>query len=98
MKPYIGIVSKDPGSSYGIVFPDAPGCFSAADDADRLFEMAAEALEGWLETMIESGLPVPETRDLSEIKADPAWSEDFGNAVMVIAVPNPIRGGDARAA
>ncbi len=98
MKPYIGIVSKDADSAYGLVFPDAPGCFSASDDADRLFEMATEALEGWLETMIEAGLPVPATRDLSEIKADAAWSDEFRDAVMVIAVPAPGIGGDARAA
>jgi predicted RNase H-like HicB family nuclease len=28
-----------------MTFPDAPGCFSAADEIDDLFAMATEALE-----------------------------------------------------
>ena len=46
LKPYIAIVHKDLGSAYGMTFPDAPGCFSATDDLDDLFEMANEALIG----------------------------------------------------
>lgn len=30
MKPNIVIVHKDENSAYGMSFPDAPGCFSAA--------------------------------------------------------------------
>jgi predicted RNase H-like HicB family nuclease len=59
MKPYTGIVHKDADSAYGISFPDAPGCFSAADEMDELFAMAEEALAGWKdpeweETLAES--------------------------------------------
>ena len=89
MKPYIGVVSKDPESAYGIVFPDAPGCFSAADDMDAIFAMAAEALRLWTEGMAEEGHPVPPTRDLSEISADPAWEESLADSVFLIAVPAP---------
>ncbi len=88
MKPYIVIVHKDENSAYGMSFPDAPGCFSAADEIDDLFAMAGEALEGWTETMIDYGNPLPPTRDLSEIKADPEWRESFGDAVLVIALPS----------
>lgn len=95
MKPYIVLVSKDPDSAYGMVFPDAPGCFSAADELDEIFAMANEALEGWTESMNEGGFPLPPTRDLSQIKADPEWAEDFRDAVMVLAVQPPAQ---ARAA
>ncbi|GGH27380.1 hypothetical protein GCM10007036_35840 [Alsobacter metallidurans] len=95
MKPYIALVSKDPDSAYGMVFPDAPGCFSAADELDDIFAMANEALAGWTESMIEGGFPLPKTRDLSEIKADPEWASDFPEAVMVIAIEPPAQ---ARAA
>jgi len=61
MKPYIGIVHKDAESAFGISFPDAPGCFSAADELDQLFETADEAITDWLEVMAESGLPIPPT-------------------------------------
>ncbi|MBI1867698.1 MAG: type II toxin-antitoxin system HicB family antitoxin [Methylocystis sp.] len=89
MRPYIVIVHKEGESAYGMSFPDAPGCFSAADEIDELFAMANEALEGWTEAMIEEGLPIPPTRDLSEIKADPKWAESFEDAVLVIALAPP---------
>jgi predicted RNase H-like HicB family nuclease len=89
VKPYIVIVHKEGDSAYGMTFPDAPGCFSAADEIDDLFAMADEALEGWTETMIEFGNPLPPTRDLSEIKADPEWAESFAEAVLVLALPTP---------
>ncbi len=90
MNPYIGIVHHDEGGTYGIAFPDAPGCFSAADGLKDLFPMAREALEGWTESMVEEGLTIPATRDLSEIKLDPRWAEDFADAVLVIAVEPPV--------
>ena len=89
MKPYIVIVHKDPESAYGMTFPDAPGCFSAADEIDDLFAMATEALAGWTEVAIECGEAIPPTRDLSDIKADPEWAESFVDAVLVIAIPPP---------
>lgn len=89
MKPYIVLVHKDPESAYGMTFPDAPGCFSAADEIDDLFAMAAEALQGWTEGMIEDRLPIPPARELSEIKADPEWSEALSDVAFIIAVPAP---------
>lgn len=89
MKPYIVIVHKDPDSAYGMTFPDAPGCFSAADELDDLFAMAREALEGWTEGMVDEGIRLPPTRDLSDIKADPEWADAFSDAVIVIAIDPP---------
>lgn len=89
MKPYIVIVHKDADSAYGMIFPDAPGCFSAADDIDDLFVMAEEALSLWAEGEIEDGRLMPAPRGLDELKSDPAWVENFADAAMVIAVPPP---------
>ena len=89
MKPYIAIVHKDPQSAYGMTFPDAPGCFSAADDIDDVFEMANEALAAWADVTLEFEGELPVTRDLSTLQADPEWRESFSDAVLVIAVPVP---------
>lgn len=89
MKPYIVIVHKDPESAYGMTFPDAPGCFSAADDLNDLFAMAEEALSLWAEGEIEDGRLMPAPRDLEELKRDPAWATSFADAAMVIAVEPP---------
>jgi predicted RNase H-like HicB family nuclease len=96
MKPYIVIVHKDPESAYGMTFPDAPGCFSAADTIDDLFANASEALSLWTEVMQEDKLPIPEPRDLSELREDPEWAESFSDAALVIAVP--CRGDSIRSA
>jgi len=89
MNPYLVIVHKDPNSAYGMSFPDAPGCFSAADEMNDLFANAQEALELWFEGMQEDGLPVPATRDYEAIKADAEWSDSIATAVVVIAIPAP---------
>ena len=89
MKPYIGIVHKTPTAPYGIAFPDAPGCFSAADEVGELFAMAEEALSLWTEGMVEEGNPIPPTRDLSEIRNDPEWQESLAESAFLIAVPAP---------
>lgn len=91
MKPYIVIVHKEENSAYGMTFPDAPGCFSAADEIDDIFVMANEALTGWTEAMIDHGNPIPPTRDLSEIKFDPQWADEFVDAEIVLALPPPHR-------
>ena len=44
---YIVIVHKEPGSSYGIIVPDYPGCFSAADTFEDIPANVQEALECW---------------------------------------------------
>ncbi|MFO1116331.1 MAG: type II toxin-antitoxin system HicB family antitoxin [Beijerinckiaceae bacterium] len=89
MKPYIVIVHKDPESAYGMTFPDAPGCFSAADEIDDLFAMATEALELWAEGEIEDGRLMPAPRSLSQIVTDPRWAEAVSSAAFFIALQPP---------
>ena len=90
MKPFIAIVHKEPDSAYGMSFPDAPGCFSAADEIDDLFAQAGEALALWAEGLLEDGEALPEPRDLSALIADPEWQESFAAAAMAIAVQAPL--------
>lgn len=89
MKPFVAIVHREPNSAYGVTFPDAPGCFAAADEMDDLFANAADALALWADGLREDGIAAPQARDLSEIKADPLWAEAFADAALVIAVPAP---------
>ena len=89
MKPYIGIVHQDAGSAYGITFPDAPGCFSAADTLDDIFVRAGQAIELWLEAAAAGRIAIPQPRDLSDLREDAEWSASFADAAIVIAVPLP---------
>ena len=56
-------IAIEPGSdvqAWGVVVPDLPGCFSAADSGiDEAIENAKDAVELWIESALDSGDPVP---------------------------------------
>lgn len=66
MKYPIAIEPGDPQHAFGVVVPDLPGCFSAGDTLDEALDNAREAIELWLETVIDDGGTVPEPRLLAE--------------------------------
>ncbi|MGJ3232684.1 MAG: type II toxin-antitoxin system HicB family antitoxin [Oceanicaulis sp.] len=82
MTVFIGVVHKDPDSAYGIQFPDAPGCISAADQFEDLPRMAAEALALWC----EDAEPVT-PRSLDEVRTDPDVIRDLQDGAVLLAVP-----------
>jgi predicted RNase H-like HicB family nuclease len=45
-----------------IDFPDCPGCQTFGDTREEALAMAAEALEGWLQTHLEHGEFPPRPR------------------------------------
>ena len=53
------VLHKDKNSDYGVTVPDLPGCFSAGRTVDEALAMAKEAVEVYLEQIIEDGKPVP---------------------------------------
>ncbi len=53
------VMHKDKSSDYGVTVPDLPGCFSAGGSVDEALAMAKEAIEVYLEQLIEDGKPVP---------------------------------------
>ena len=52
---YVAVIDKDPGSAYGVRFPEVPGCYSAADSFDDIVPNAIEALS----LFFEDGEPTP---------------------------------------
>ena len=60
MKYPIAIEPGDERIAFGVVVPDLPGCFSAGDTLDETIDNAREAIELWLETVIDDGGAVPE--------------------------------------
>ena len=87
MPHYIALIHKDPGSIYGVSFPDVPGVIAAADTLDGALSEDAEALafaaEDWKS---HSGAPFPPPRSLDALREDPQFSARAQNAV-VAAVP-----------
>jgi predicted RNase H-like HicB family nuclease len=81
---YIGLVHKDPDSSYGISFPDVLGVIAAEDTLDDVVREGAVALafafEDW-----EGPLPEPSTID--ELRRDPEFLEWSKDAIIVAVQP-----------
>jgi predicted RNase H-like HicB family nuclease len=59
MSEYIALIHKEPGSDYGVSFPDFPGCISAGKTLDEARAAAVEALALHIEGMIEDGETIP---------------------------------------
>ncbi|MDP2170164.1 MAG: type II toxin-antitoxin system HicB family antitoxin [Rhodocyclaceae bacterium] len=74
MKYPIAIEPGDTGHAFGVAVPDLPGCFSAGDTLDEAIDNAKEAIELWLETVIDDGGAVPEPRSVAEHQAKPEFA------------------------
>ena len=60
MKFPIAIEVGTANTAWGVVVPDLPGCFSAADSGiDEAIENAKEAIELWIETALDLGQDIP---------------------------------------
>jgi predicted RNase H-like HicB family nuclease len=69
---YIAYLHKEPGSDYGVSFPDFPGCITVGRTLDEASRMAAEALNLHIQGMIEDGDPVPDPSKIDDIAQDAA--------------------------
>ena len=83
MKTYFAIVHKDPGSAYGMSFPDLPGCFSAADTADEIYPNAQQAVALYFAD--KTALPGP--RSIETLRRDPAIASEIASGAFLIAIP-----------
>ena len=71
MNIYVGLVRKYPQSSYGIDFPDFPGCISGGETLDDAIRRAEEAMNFHIKGMIEDGQSIPKPTLLDTIVARP---------------------------
>ena len=74
MKYPIAIEPGDARRAFGVAVPDLPGCFSAGDTLDEAIDNAREAIDLWLETVIDDGGAVPEPRTITEHQANPEYA------------------------
>lgn len=84
---YIALVHKDDNTSYGVSFPDVPGCISAGDTFGEAISNASEALAGHLRLMEVDGDAIPAARTLEELREDRDFVEDATDAVVAVVAP-----------
>lgn len=63
---YLVVVEKGK-SSYGAYVPDLPGCVAAGESRREVLKLIREAVKLHIETLRESGQPVPEPTSKSDI-------------------------------
>jgi predicted RNase H-like HicB family nuclease len=86
MKQYIALIHKEPGSDYGVSFPDFPGIVTAGRTLDEARAMAEEALAFHLAGLIEDGDLIPEPSSLEQVMAD---AENRDGVAVLVAVRTP---------
>ena len=91
MAGYVALVHKDEGTSYGVSFPDLPGCISAGDTFEEAIVNAAEALAGHLALMRADGDAIPQPRSFEELKRDPIFLDDAADAIVTVVQPQRMR-------
>ena len=78
----VAIESGDEKTARGVVVPDLPGCFSAADSGiDEAIKNAKEAIELWIEMALDQGQDIPEPSSISKYQK----SREFRGWVWAIA-------------
>ncbi len=92
MPAYIGLIHKEPDSSYGVQFPDLPGHVTAGDTLDEAFQRAHELIallaRHWRE---DTGETMPPPRSYAAIMASLADGDLAQDAIFIAVDTNTSR-------
>lgn len=80
-KFYVGVVERGLNGTFGVFFPDLPGCVSAGDSLEETITLAGEALALHVEAMQEHGIELPEPRGAAAFEADEMEGSDVHSLV-----------------
>lgn len=53
------VLQPEPEGGFSVSVPDLPGCWTQGETREEALAMAKGAIEGYLETLKETGRPVP---------------------------------------
>jgi predicted RNase H-like HicB family nuclease len=82
------LIHEEAGS-FGISFPDFPGCIATGRSEDEVLRRGAQALAFHVEGMIEDGDKLPQLRSLAELRSDPDFREDSADAIIAVVDFDP---------
>ena len=70
-------IAIEPGTrrrAWGVVVPDLPGCFSAADSGvDEAIDKAREAISVWIEAAVDAGEAIPVPSSIDALRKSPDY-------------------------
>ena len=87
MPGYVALVHKDECTSYGVSFPDVPGCIAAGDTFEEAAANAAEALATHFAVMKADGDIIPAPRTFEQLRRDPEFVDDSADAIVTMVTP-----------
>lgn len=61
-------------NSYWVEFPDLEGCHTYGDSMEESFTNASEVLDGYISSVLESGLTLPKPSDISAYRVSDGFS------------------------
>jgi predicted RNase H-like HicB family nuclease len=80
VKSYEVVFVREADGGYSVSVPDLPGCATEGDTFEEAQAMAKEAIEGYLETLIERGLPIPEPSKILMTQVGAEFATDLERA------------------
>jgi predicted RNase H-like HicB family nuclease len=87
MAGYIALVHKDEDTSYGVSFPDVPGCIAAGDTFEEAVANAATALATHFSVMKSDGDAIPTPHTFEQLRHDPEFVDDSADAIVTMVTP-----------
>ena len=81
---YVVALVHEENGTFGISFPDFPGCISTGESYDSVMRSGAQALTMHIEGMIEDSEPMPALRTVHELCADQSLQADIEGAAFAI--------------
>ena len=82
-------IAIEPGGeklAWGVIVPDLPGCFSAADSGiDEAIENTKVAIELWIETALDAGEDIPKPSPITNLQK----RKEFKGYIWAIAEIDP---------
>ncbi|MEO7220928.1 MAG: type II toxin-antitoxin system HicB family antitoxin [Devosia sp.] len=86
MARYISLVEGGRGS-FGLSFPDLPGCVAMGRSMDEVVQRGTEALSEWVIDVVSDGLRLPKARNMDQILKDPEVLEDLARGSVFVSIP-----------
>ena len=85
MRPFIAFIRKQPGSGFGVCFPDLPHCNSTGRTIDEARQNAEYSLGLHWRRLRETGRPVPIPSYMHEL----AWCDERITEGLVALIAPP---------
>ena len=82
---YLSFIHQE-SDSFGVSFPDFPGCISVGESLDDAIHNACEALSFYVECSMQDGDDIPAPRSMTEIVNDPELA-DWRKGAQLVWIP-----------